>query len=534
MRQPALWRAHQKLCKIFGDIVHLSVFGQHLVVLGSQRVIFDILEKQSAGTSDRQQHPLIELSGQGFNFAFFPYDQWWRRHRRIFSQCIPTIVPNEQLLVQQQYATLFLKKLLHNPADFCDHIRYVFSATIVKIVYGVEVADDNDPNVDLMVRLLEGLQAFNSPRILVQYFPILQHVPLWVPILGSQLRMLAGWRAAADEVKQEHGRQNTSVLARILRGLEEETDVNMAEEHLIAKNTCVTAFEGASDTTFSTTQAFFLAMSLNSDVQKRAQAELDVVIGPHRLPDQADRASLPYVSAVLKESLRWHNVAPFGVPHCNAEDIEACMHDPEVYPEPDRFLPDRFMRDGKLNPDVRDPEDFVFGYGRRKCPGKAFAEDAMFAIIAMTLHVFDITPPLDETGKPIVITPSVEGSFMTYLEDCRCSIKPRSAQAEALILGAAVESSDGLAERKRRKTQDRNAFMNPPNELDRGRGSRRLALRRDLGGGGESASNVSFRFAREGGWLGVRARKGLTAGPWALDFDADEGGSPEDTTGKRW
>ncbi len=74
--------------------------------------------------------------------------------------------------------------------------------------------------------------------------------------------------------------------------------------------------------TFSTTQAFFLAMSLNSDVQKRAQAELDVVIGPHRLPDQADRASLPYVSAVLKESLRWHNVAPFGVPHCNAEDIE--------------------------------------------------------------------------------------------------------------------------------------------------------------------------------------------------------------------
>ncbi len=37
----------------------------------------------------------------------------------------------------------------------------------------------------------------------------------------------------------------------------------------------------------------------------------------------------------------------------------------------------------------------------------------MFAIIAMTLHVFDITPPLDETDKPIVITPSVDGSFMT-------------------------------------------------------------------------------------------------------------------------
>ena len=41
------------------------------------------------------------------------------------------------------------------------------------------------------------------------------------------------------------------------------------------------------------------------------------------------------------------------------------MHDPKVYHEPDRFLPDRFMRDGKLDPSVRDPRDFVFGFGRR-------------------------------------------------------------------------------------------------------------------------------------------------------------------------
>ena len=41
------------------------------------------------------------------------------------------------------------------------------------------------------------------------------------------------------------------------------------------------------------------------------------------------------------------------------------MHDPKVYPEPDRFLPDRFIQDGKLDPSVRDPRDFVFGFGRR-------------------------------------------------------------------------------------------------------------------------------------------------------------------------
>ncbi|TFK78806.1 hypothetical protein K466DRAFT_506694 [Polyporus arcularius HHB13444] len=108
-----------------GDVVHLSMFGEHIVVLGSQQAIFDILEKQSAATSERRQHPLIELSGQGFNFAFFPYNHWWRRHRRVFSQHIPSTrpIPDEQLSIQYQCASLFLRKMLTDPGGLRDHIR---------------------------------------------------------------------------------------------------------------------------------------------------------------------------------------------------------------------------------------------------------------------------------------------------------------------------------------------------------------------------------------------------------------------------
>jgi cytochrome P450 len=59
-------------------------------------------------------------------------------------------------------------------------------------------------------------------------------------------------------------------------------------------------------------QALFLAMALYPEVQKKAQAEIDSVIGPNRLPNFDDRPSLPYINAVVKETMRWHVPAPLG------------------------------------------------------------------------------------------------------------------------------------------------------------------------------------------------------------------------------
>ena len=59
-------------------------------------------------------------------------------------------------------------------------------------------------------------------------------------------------------------------------------------------------------------QALILAMALYPEVQKKAQAEIDAVIGSNRLPDSEDRPSLPYLNAVIKEAMRWHLVAPLG------------------------------------------------------------------------------------------------------------------------------------------------------------------------------------------------------------------------------
>ena len=72
---------------------------------------------------------------------------------------------------------------------------------------------------------------------------------------------------------------------------------------------------------FSTVQSIFVAMALNPDIQKKAQAELDAVVGPNRLPD-FDQRSLVYVNAIIKEALRWQVVLPFSIPHMTMHDDE--------------------------------------------------------------------------------------------------------------------------------------------------------------------------------------------------------------------
>ncbi|TBU40261.1 cytochrome P450 [Dichomitus squalens] len=388
-----------------------------------------------------------------------PYGSWWRRHKRAFWQHFHPASIDRHISIQKKYTRMFLRKLLAEPSRLREHIRHTFSATVVKILYGVDVADRDDRYIALIEKVLSVVVAFTPGKYFVDVFPILQYVPKWIPGAGFQ-QDFETWRTAALEVKTMLFREATeryaedagrSVIAQLAERVDHETREAAFEEYEIIKNVGLTAFEGGADTTFSTLQSFFVAMSLFPEVQRKAQAEIDFVVGPNRLPDYSDRDALPYVNALVKEALRWQPVLPFSLPHSTTEDMEysgyfipkgtilmpsswACLHDPEVYPEPGRFIPDRFMRDGQLDPDVRDPARFAFGYGRRICPGRHFAEAALFLNIAMVLYAFDIASPIDDCGKPTHIEPRMTDTMLTYPLDCRCTITLRSTKARELIL----------------------------------------------------------------------------------------------------
>jgi cytochrome P450 len=62
-------------------------------------------------------------------------------------------------------------------------------------------------------------------------------------------------------------------------------------------------------------QFFFLYMTLYPEIQAKAQAEIDTIIGHDRLPTVSDREHLPYVQALLLEVYRYGIVLPQALPH---------------------------------------------------------------------------------------------------------------------------------------------------------------------------------------------------------------------------
>lgn len=93
------------------------------------------------------------------------------------------------------------------------------------------------------------------------------------------------------------------------------------------------------------------------------------------------------------------------------------MHDPEVYSDPESFNPERFLRRNtdtdelvfELDPTVFDPMNVAFGFGRRICPGRYYAYEVAWIVIAQILSVFSIEPKKDAQGKPIL--PPIEYKF---------------------------------------------------------------------------------------------------------------------------
>jgi hypothetical protein len=311
--------------------------------------------------------------------------------------------------------------LLGSSEVYGTHLHTFSTSVIMSIVYDYSTAPLDDPFIALVERSLEISVRELRPEVaaVVSEFPMLEKLPPWFPG-ASFVRGAILQRTLVPIIVNtpfEHVKKNmaagtaapsmvSDALRRIPDKAKDEEEVAVLEKAI--KEASASGYAAASETTTSTLYVFLLAMVLYPEVQARAQAEIDSVIGEdlERLPDWDDRASMPYVDAVIQETLRWFPVVPLGIPHATVNDdvyeghyipkgatvmanTWSMARNPEKYPNPTKFIPERHMSKVE-EPSTHGPDDisFAFGFGRRVCVGRYVADNSLFAAVVNILAVF--------------------------------------------------------------------------------------------------------------------------------------------------
>ncbi|KAJ7476756.1 cytochrome P450 [Mycena latifolia] len=443
------WETYMEWSKTFNsDILHFNIAGQSVVVLSSAEAAVDLLEKRSAIYSDRARMPMInELMGWDFNFVHPPR----RAHRRLFQNVFNAEAAHMFRPKEFTASHELLRRILQDPDTVMDHLRHMAGDIIMSVAYGIDVLPKNDPYVTLAERAQNSLILAGVPgRFLVDSIPILKYVPEWFPGANFQ-RKAKEWKKLSQtmvDVPFAKAKRNIarnaphSFTASALRTLEDYGAGEYQEQAI--KCTAGTMYSAGTDTTVSALGTFILAMLANPEAQRRAQAEIDSVAQKGHLPDFDDEASLPYVSAIVMEVLRWRPVTPIGVPHFLAvEDEYRGYRIPAnsivIYPDPYEFKPERFLLNEKPNPAAKTP-DAAFGYGRRVCAGRDMATSSIWIAVASILATFNITKAIGDDGKVIEPTHEYSSTLVMWERPLpfKCSIKPRSQEAAELIQATVV------------------------------------------------------------------------------------------------
>ncbi|KAG5756938.1 hypothetical protein H9Q70_000477 [Fusarium xylarioides] len=452
---PGVFEAHHwlKLKDLYGPLSSIRVMGQTIIIINNWKLASQLLDKRSAKHSSRPKIMMAgEMVGWENSLGFSPYNDRFRTHRKNMARIIGskrTAAKYDRL--QEAEVAHFLMHILDDPERFMDHIRKEAGSVILKIAYGYTAEPFKE---DILIKMagqaMDNVTAAGVPgAFLVDILPLLRYVPDWVP--GAKFKRLAKkWSSELDDltekpyafVKHQHasGKQDNSFVSRLL-----EVGDSTEEARFTTKWSALSLYAAGADTTVSSISLFFLAMILHPDVQKKAQEEIGGVIGNERLPNCSDRPGLPYVNALVKEVLRWNPVVPMGLPHTSTVDdvfegyfipknalimpnIWYFAHDPEVHHEPMRFNPERFLSTDGNEPE-QDPHKYTFGFGRRVCPGRVLADNALFLNIAQSLAVLHIRKDENGAQPELLFTPGM----ISHPEPFKAAITPRSPHHEQLI-----------------------------------------------------------------------------------------------------
>ncbi|PCH38429.1 cytochrome P450 [Wolfiporia cocos MD-104 SS10] len=444
---PYSFRYYSELVDTYGPVISLR-YGKRIVcVIGRYQAAVDILSKHSAETADRPRAIAAnEIQSGGMRVLMTQAGERIKKIRRALHAYLQPNVAENYKQMQYKNAKKYILDCYLNPAGHLKHAKRYAASVVMTIAYGKTTPTSySDPEVQAVNKYLALLGATLRPGAhLVDTYPFLRYIPGYLAHLRRyQAEEQALYSAQLDVVRKQlaHGDVQPSFATYLLEN-QERLQFSDAELAYLAG----AIFGAGSDTTAAALGFITMAAACYPEAQARVQAQLDKVLGRDRVPSFEDEDTLPEVTAFVLEAYRWRPVSITGFAHRAMKDIIwkdyvipegaeilgihwAIARDPDVYPEPEAFKPERWLTpDGCIRDDLR---FFNFGFGRRVCVGQHVANNSLFINTALVLWAFKIS---QDPSKPID-THAFTDTANVHPAPFHAIFEPRISNLEELLTG---------------------------------------------------------------------------------------------------
>ncbi|KAJ3704153.1 hypothetical protein LUZ61_007858 [Rhynchospora tenuis] len=416
------------LSKVYGPLIYLRFGSVNVVVASSCNVAFQFLKTHDANFSNRPPNSGAEHIAYNYqDMVFAPYGSRWRAMRKmctihLFSaKALDDLWPIRQAEVMSMVKEVYLQGKKGKVVDVSHVINVCSMDALSKALVGWKVcgeAKEASEFKSMVVELMQLAGVFNVGDFVKGL--------AWIDPQGVVRKMKKLHKrfdkffdslieARRTRNNKGEGRDLLSVLLNFQgEGSDFEegklTDINI-------KALMLNLFTAGTDTASSTVEWALAELICHPDILKKAQEELDSVVGRHQFVKEQDLQNLPLFQAIIKEVFRLHPATPLSIPRVAENECKingyhvpknatllvnlwAISKDPAIWKNPMRFDPDRFLPGGShahAHVKGNNFELIPFGAGRRKCAGMRLGLRMVQIMTATLIHGFDWVLPDGQT-----------------------------------------------------------------------------------------------------------------------------------------
>ncbi|WCJ22121.1 Cytochrome P450 76T24 [Euphorbia peplus] len=401
------------LAKVYGPIMSLKLGQMQTVVITSPSLAKQIFQTHDHNFSDRIVPKGMHIHNHhNLSIFFLPFGPIWGNLRNATDSCL---VSNHKLDATQHIPANKVKQLLSyvekcshsgTPVEFDQLSFEVLLDILSTLILSLDLADSTCDTVREFKELLKNINDEVTAPALIEFFPILAK---FYPRerLGVYFgRLFDLFDRRFDErllARKEKSYISTNDMLDSLLSMKKLSKTHI--DRTAIKHLFMNLFIAGADTTGNPLQWAMIELLLNPETLRKARAEIEQVIGRDNMIKESDVAQLPYLRAIIKETLRLHPAVPLLLPREARENVEiggytipkgsqlmvnvwAIGRDPNVWENPDMFTPERFLG-SEMDPRGKHFELIPFGSGRRMCAGMPLAMRMLHLIVGSLIQHFD-------------------------------------------------------------------------------------------------------------------------------------------------